>query len=162
MNRIHMIVAHNERRVIGFKGKTPWHLSADLKRFKEVTLGHTVVMGRKTANSIEKPLPNRTNVVMSRSPYSQSGFEWVSSEEGVSKFLGNKPIFIIGGEQIYKLFLPFCDKLYRTVIDADVEGDAFFPEIRQNEWELVENIPHPIDEKNKNEMVFQALKRKWL
>lgn len=130
-------------RVIGKDNKMPWHLPADLKRFKALTLGHWVVMGRKTFESIGKPLPGRTNAVITRNPESidsSSGILVVHSLNALENFKILNTIFIIGGAEIYEQTLPMADMLYVTRIDHDFPGDAFFPEIRESDWELIESV----------------------
>jgi len=157
-----IIVAHNKDGVIGLNGKIPWHLPSDLRRFKEITSGHPIVMGRKTADSLKNALPNRRNVVMSRSPYARPDFECATGVEEAVNLLGEELFFVIGGEQIYKLFLPLCNKIYRSVVDADVKGDTFFPQIDETEWELareIKEIFYPASEKRVKTLSFQVLKK---
>lgn len=119
----------------------PWHLSADLKKFKKITLGSPILMGRKTFESIGRPLPGRTNIILSRSPdYKQEGCLVVNDIETALKAgcrnAGN--IFVIGGSDLYKSMLPMADTLYITLINKDFEGDAFFPNIDADDWQVVE------------------------
>lgn len=135
---ISAIVAMGASRVIGRKNGLLWPIADDLKRFKELTMGHPVIMGRKTFDSIlsmlKKPLPGRTNIVITRSPTSLEASETNvvavnSIEEAIQKAkeIDKEEIFVIGGAQIYEQSLPFLDRLYLTLIDADEEGDAYFP-----------------------------------
>lgn len=138
-----MIVAIGENREIGVKGKMIWHISSDLQRFKKITMGNPVIMGRKTFDSLpKKPLPGRTNIVLTRDKdFHYEGVQVFHSVEEVLAidFTGKEP-FVIGGEEIYKAFLPYCNKLYLTKIHASSrEADAFFPEIDHREWKEVEN-----------------------
>lgn len=136
--RISLIAAMAKNRVIGNKNGLPWHLPQDLKRFRSVTQGHCVVMGRKTFESIGKPLPNRTNVVITRQP------DWANDGVLSSKSLQSAletarshekdEIFIIGGAEIYQQSLSLADRLYLTLIDQEVVGDAFFPDYKKNEF----------------------------
>lgn len=127
---IALIVAHAQNLTIGVDGKLPWHYSEDLKRFKRLTTGHPVVMGRKTYESIGKPLPNRRNMIISRN-YSFSGTEVFSSLKGALETLKDEDlVFIIGGASLYKAAIDFADRLYVTLIDKDVDGDTHFPEYR--------------------------------
>ena len=131
MTRISAIVAMSENRVIGKGNRLPWRLPEDLKRFKELTVGNVVIMGRKTFESIGKPLPQRENVVITRQKeVSYSGVHMAHSLEEALKWAEgrSKEIFIIGGEEIYRLALPYLDRLYLTLVQAQIEGDAFFPE----------------------------------
>lgn len=129
---ISIIVAHDERNVIGRDNYIPWKLSSDMKRFKKITTGHAVVMGRKTFESIGKPLPNRHNIVIT----SQKSIENVtvvnSYEEAFLILDHSKENFIIGGSSVYKYFLPLADKLYITKVHADVGGNVYFPEVPNN------------------------------
>lgn len=127
---ISLIVAHDKNRVIGYENKMPWHLPGDLKYFKEQTMGKPIIMGRKTFESIGKPLPGRRNIVITRNKeYNQEGIEIVESVEAALALAGDVPeIMVIGGEQIFKLVLPIADRLYVTLIDHSFVGDTYFPE----------------------------------
>jgi dihydrofolate reductase len=147
-----LIVAMDRNRVIGLDNKLPWHLPADLKRFKELTTGHHVVMGRKTFESIGKPLPGRTNVVVTRQhDYKADGIKVVHSlDAAIWLTRGDPEPFIIGGGELYKEALKYVDKLYVTEVDTHVErGDAHFPELDPGQWKLVEKLTHDPDPKNK-------------
>lgn len=135
---ISLIVAHDENRVIGFENKMPWHLPGDLKYFKEQTMGKPVIMGRKTFESIGKPLPGRRNIVISRNlAYQHEGIEVVTSlEEALSLVHGVPEVMIIGGEQIFRMALPLADRLYITKIEHSFEGDTYFPAY-DDEWQQV-------------------------
>lgn len=126
---ISLIVAHDENYVIGLNNEMPWHLPGDLQYFKEQTLGKPIIMGRKTFESIGRPLPGRRNIVITRNAaYSQQGVEIVSSLEEALALVGDVPeIMIIGGEQIFKLALPIANRLYITKIANQFVGDTFFP-----------------------------------
>ncbi|HLC61423.1 MAG TPA: dihydrofolate reductase [Candidatus Nanoarchaeia archaeon] len=141
---ISLIAAVGKNNVIGTDNKLPWKLSADLKRFKAITSGKPVVMGRKTFESIGKPLPNRTNIIITRDKnYKADGCVVVhSAEEALNAAKGNAEIMIIGGEQIFKEFLPIANKLYLTIIDKDFEGDSYFPEYDKSEWKEVSREEH--------------------
>jgi len=155
-----IIVAHNNKRVIGKEGKIPWRLKEDLRRFKEITLGHPIVMGRKTADTLPKPLPDRRNIVMSRRAYKRSQFERTASVEEVVKLLGEKMFFVVGGEQIYKLFLPFCNKIYCTKVEDEEEGDAFFPKIELWKWKVADKVFCRANRDNSRDAIFLVLERK--
>ena len=131
-NSISLIAALSENRVIGNKGKIPWHIPEDLKRFKKLTLGHAIIMGRKTYASIGKPLPNRTNIIITRDPHflAQNCTVVHSLKEAIDEAKRVSPgeIFIIGGGEIFAQALPFADKLYLTVVTGQFEGDAIFPD----------------------------------
>ena len=158
---ISLIVAMTPDRVIGRDGKLPWHIPEDLQHFKKVTMGHPVVMGRKTYDSIGKPLPGRHNVVVTRNPgWRAEGVTAVTSLEqafagattssprgsGSSRDPSKTPphkdedteIFIIGGAQLYRAALPHASGLYVTLVHADIAGDTFFPEIDWTHWRLIE------------------------
>lgn len=129
--KISIIVALGHNRVIGKDGKIPWHVSEDLKRFKRLTTGHAVVMGRKTYESIGKPLPNRTNIVITRGVSSPAGCIAVHSlDEALARAreVEKDEIFVIGGGEIYRQAIGLADKLYLTVVHKEFEGDAFFPD----------------------------------
>lgn len=133
---IALIVAHAKDGVIGLNGKMPWHIPEDLKHFKEVTMGHPVIMGRKTYESIGRLLPGRKNIIIThRHDYKVSGAIVVNSlNEGI-KEAGDVPkIFVIGGAQIYQLALPYADEIWVTKIEAEIDGDTFFPNLNPMEW----------------------------
>ena len=146
--KISIIVALAKNRAIGKGGDLIWHLSNDLKHFKEVTSGHTVIMGYKTYMSLpnQKPLPKRRNIIISsRLTEAPEGFEVANSVSNAMKMILNEEeVFIIGGGMIYEQFLPMADKLYLTRIEKSFEADTFFPIININEWELVDL--HVIDD----------------
>ena len=136
---ISLIAAFDATKVIGYKGNIPWHLKEDLKIFSKLTKGSTVIMGRKTYESIGNPLPNRLNIVMTRNPRGLEGVEEVDNKERAievaSKF-SNK-IYVIGGEDIYTEFMPIATNMYLTKININVEGDTFFPNWDEAQWEEV-------------------------
>src|SRR3989344_7558281 len=128
--RISLIAALSENRVIGKDNKLPWHITEDMKRFRDLTTGHTVIMGRKTFDSIGRPLPRRTNVVITRDP------EWKAAgvivchclDEAIKVGYSDQELFVIGGGQIYEQAMPIADRLYLTLVHTNIEGDAFFPD----------------------------------
>jgi dihydrofolate reductase len=135
--KISLIVAMASNRVIGINNQLPWHLSADLKRFRQITMGSPIVMGRKTYESIGRPLPGRTNVIISRDPaYKQEGCLVFNDIETAIESCGQKfqEIFVIGGSELYKAMLSRADALYVTLINKEFSGDAFFPEIDTRNW----------------------------
>ena len=136
---ISIIAAVSKNGVIGVDNKLPWDLPEDLKRFKELTTGNVVIMGRKTYESIGKPLPNRINIVITRNKdfFVPGVITTNSLESALLKAGGDKHIFIIGGGEIYKQSIGFADKLYITEVDMEVEGDTKFPTI-SNEWSVTE------------------------
>jgi dihydrofolate reductase len=161
---ISLIAAVAKNNVIGNQGEIPWYLPADLKHFASVTKGHTVIMGRKTYESIiariGKPLPDRKNIIItSNHSYQAPGCEIYSSIEEILEKIKNTPeeIFIIGGEKVYKDFLPYADKLYITEVHAEISGNAFFPEFDKNKWQEVKHESHSKDEKNQFDYTFTEL-----
>ncbi|MHC4996268.1 MAG: dihydrofolate reductase [Planctomycetota bacterium] len=147
---ISLIAAISNNRVIGADNDLPWRLPADLRYFMRTTSGHAVIMGRKTFDSIQKPLPNRRNIVVSRDPdLAIEGAETVTSlDDALALLAGEDESFICGGEQIYRLALPLADRIYLTHIDTEAEGDAFFPEFDESLFEIVHDEPHEPNEDN--------------
>ncbi len=127
MNHFQAIAAMSLNRVIGCGSKIPWHLPEDFKWFKQMTTGHVVVMGRKTFESIGKPLPNRETIVLSRGGFTHPGVRTVTSLDEIGPATETRRVFICGGAQIYEQALPMCSDLYLTLVKRTVEGDAFFP-----------------------------------
>lgn len=146
---ISLIAAMGKNRVIGKDNSLPWKLPADMKRFRELTLGKSVMMGRKTFESIGKPLPNRTNIILTRDKnYKAEGCVVVhSAEEALKAAKGSGEIMIAGGEQIFKEFLEKADRMYLTFIDKDFDGDAYFPEYSKDEWKETKREEHKNDYK---------------
>ena len=161
---ISAIVAVAKNNVIGKDNDIPWYLPADLKYFKKTTLNHHIIMGRNCYESIGKPLPKRTNVVMTRNPFYMvtNCFITHSLEEALqlAEDNGEDEAFIIGGAQIYELAMDRCDKLYLTEVDLEVEGDVLFPKINMEEWELISEDAHQAEGKNEHDYVFKVFKRK--
>lgn len=153
---ISIIVAHDLNRVIGKDNGLIWRQSSDLKRFKELTTGKTVVMGRKTYDSIGRPLPNRRNIVISRQDIEIPGVEVVKSLSDAIKL--DSDIFILGGGEIYKQSINLCDKIYLTLVHANLLGDTYFPEIG-NEWIEESSESFNSDEKNQYDYSFINLVR---
>lgn len=137
---INLIVAHTRNNVVGSKGDIPWKLPDDLKRFKTLTTGNTIIMGRKTFESkpLGKPLPNRRNIVVTRNKdFAFNGVEVASSlDEALKMAKGDKEVFVIGGGEIYKQAMPKADKIFATVLQAEIEGDTFFPRVNLQNWQL--------------------------
>jgi len=155
---IRIIVAISKNRVIGDSNKLIWHLPADLKRFKEITTGHPIVMGRKTYESIGRPLPNRRNIIITRdNNYQVEGCEIVNSIEE-ALLLTNSDCFIIGGGEIYKQSLHLVDKIYMTLVDEDFEGDTTFPELDKS-WYVSNQEDFLKDEKNPHNYSFIIYER---
>ena len=162
--KISAIAAMANNRVIGHQNDIPWNMPRDMKFFMRTTTGHHIIMGRKNYESIGKPLPKRTNVVITRNPYYIStGCVIVHSLEdalNVAFENGEEEAFIIGGGVIYELAMDYVDKIYLTEIDVDVEGDVFFPEFDLSEWDEVSSEFFPADERNSADMVFKVYERK--
>lgn len=136
MNKFSIIVAMSENYVIGLNNSLPWHLSDDLKRFKEITTGHQIVMGRKTYESIGRPLPNRDNFVLTRNAKLQiDGINVIKSLNDIPS--SDKKTFIIGGGEIYTQLINSCDELLVTKIHCEIHGDAYFPIIDLSVWSLI-------------------------
>lgn len=148
---INIIVAASLNNVIGKDNKLLWRQSADLKRFKELTTGKTVVMGRKTYDSIGKPLPNRRNIVITRQSIQIPGCEMVNSLEDAIKL--DNEIFIIGGGEIYQKSIILADKIFFTLIQTEVEGDTYFP-VLGDEWKIESKEDFLKDEKNQFDYQF--------
>ncbi|MBN2596728.1 dihydrofolate reductase [Labilibaculum sp.] len=147
---VSIIVAVSRNQVIGKDNQLIWKLSADLKRFKALTTGHTIIMGRKTFESIGKPLPNRTSVIITRQgDYVAEGCIVVNSlEKALERFSDQEEVFIIGGGTIYKEALVKANKIYYTKVHKDFEGDTFFPVLDLKEWKSVSREDCLPDEKN--------------
>lgn len=161
--RISLLLAADENGVIGHNNQLPWHLPADLKYFKNQTWAMPVVMGRKTFESIGKPLPGRTNIVITRN--STWGFENVyvvhtlDAAISYAETLGINEVFVIGGAEIFKTALPDASRVYITRIHHRFEGDVFFAPLPKQEWQLVKSHSHSPDEKNKYPYTFEVWER---
>ena len=135
--KISLIVAMASNRVIGLNNQMPWHLSADLKRFKQITMGHPIIMGRLTFEAIGRPLPGRTNIIVSRNPaYKKEGCVVVDSVEAALSYgcrLADE-VFVVGGSTLYAATLPLADTLYITQINQDFDGNTYFPDFDRNLW----------------------------
>jgi len=147
--------------VIGAGGDLPWHLPDDLKRFKALTMGKPIVMGRKTYESIGRPLPGRQNIVITRQAgYVADGCDVVDSPEAAIEAAGDvAEIMIIGGSHIYDAFLPRAGRIYLTRVHAEVDGDAFLPELRENVWHADSTESHAADDDNDYDTEFVVLDR---
>ncbi|MBQ0029179.1 MAG: dihydrofolate reductase [Bacteroidales bacterium] len=161
---ISMIVAFSANGVIGKDNSLPWHIGADMKHLKQITTGHTVLMGKNTYDSIGRPLPNRRNVVLSRTlkPEDAPGVEIIRSVEEIASLgLGaDEELIIMGGTRVYGQFLPKAEKLYITHVHAVVDGDAHIPAIDWNEWTCSEHEQGKADEKNDFDYTFATYLRK--
>ncbi len=157
---VSLIVAVSNNNVIGKNNQLIWHLPADLKHFKQLTTGHTVFMGRKTYDSIGKPLPNRRNVVISRSVDKITGCEIATSwEEALQLTQQENEVFVIGGAEIYRQVLPLAHRIYLTQIHQDFDGDTFFPSIDFQSWQETSREDFSPDEKNPFSYSFITLNR---
>lgn len=161
-SEISLIAAMAENRVIGAEGTLPWHLPADLKRFKALTMGHPILMGRKTYESIGRPLPQRRNLVLTRQrEWSAPGTETVQTlDEALGRIEPGEELFVIGGEQVYRLALPRAKRLYLTLVHTQVAGDAVFPPFDVEQWHLREQEDRPADERNAHAMTFLCYERR--
>ena len=161
--RISIIVAVSENGTIGHAGDLPWHLPADLKRFKRLTMGHCLLMGRKTFDTIGKPLPGRKTVVLSRDPALRIGgvrveHAWENALRACEE-LEREELFVAGGAQIYRLALPYAQKVYLTRVHFVVEGDASFPELSKREWRLGWEEAHEAESEGGPAFTFQLWQR---
>jgi dihydrofolate reductase len=160
---ISIIVAMDRKRGIGLDNKLPWRLPADLKRFRELTMGHHIIVGRKTFESIGKPLPGRQIIIVTRDrKYRREGSLVVHSVEdaiSLAQSRGESEVFVCGGAEIYARTLPLAEKIYLTLVDAEVAADTFFPQWNEQEWREEESIHSEADEKNEYPHVFRVLKR---
>ena len=159
---ISFVVAVSRNGVIGREGGLPWHISSDLKRFKEITMGKPVIMGRKTWESLpRKPLPGRRNIVITRQEgFSAEGAEVAATPEEALRLAGNVPeVAVIGGGEVYRLFWPLVDRLYLTEVDLDVEGDTHFPVPDPSEWREVAREVHPRGERDSASFTLRTLDR---
>jgi dihydrofolate reductase len=159
--RLSIVVAMAANRVIGRDNQLPWHLPADLKHFKQLTTGKPILMGRKTWESIGRPLPERTNIVITRDTgYTAAGCVVVHSFDAALRAAGhNDEVMVIGGSELYRQVLPQVTTIYLTRVHAEIEGDAVFPEIDASEWREVERTDCEPDEKNAYAYSFITLQR---
>jgi len=150
-------------RVIGIKNSLPWKLPADMKWFRQHTLGKPVVMGRKTYESFgARPLPDRLNIVVTRDANYDAGKATVATsiDDAIQKAGDVDEIMIIGGASFYEQTLPIADRMYLTEVDADIEGDAWFPEYPVEQWQLVGSHLHATDDKNNYSIAFNTFERR--
>jgi dihydrofolate reductase len=156
-----LIVAMAENGVIGNSNQLPWHLPADLKHFKALTMGKPMLMGRKTFDSIGKALPGRRNLVMTRGqPIEAPGVETVPSvDAALAATRDADELLVIGGAELFRLCLPDAQRIYLTRVHAPIVGDIRFPDVDWNEWRCLERATHPADEKNAYSMTFFTLER---
>ena len=159
--KISLLVAVSENRIIGKGGGLPWHLPADLKRFKRLTLGHAVIMGRRTFESIGRPLPKRRSIVLSRDPaYAPAGAETAAGlDAALALAAGEDEVFVIGGSEVFAEALPRADRLYLTRVHAEVEGDVVFDGLDLGAWELVSTERREADERHAHAFSFEVYAR---
>src|SRR5690606_4051525 len=159
--KITIIVAASENNAIGKNNQMLWHLPDDFKYFKQQTIGHSVIMGRKTYESIGKPLPERRNIVVTRDQ------EWTAGDVDVANSISEiltycrdeREIFIIGGADIYKQTFPLAQKVLLTRVHTQIDGDAYFPELAADTWKLVDKKEHPKDERHAYDFTFEVWER---
>ena len=163
--RVSIIAAVSENGVIGRNGKLPWHLSEDLRRFKRLTMGHTIVMGRRTWESIGRPLPRRRMIVVSRTAGFQTGVDGVLSAASLDDALrmaeaaADEEAFVVGGAQLYREALPRADRLYLTRVCAEVDGDTRFPAYDQTDWRQIAAESRDADSRNEYPYRFEVYER---
>jgi dihydrofolate reductase len=160
MSTIALIVAMGTNRVIGRENRLPWRMPADMKRFREVTMGKAVIMGRETYESIGQPLDGRHNIVLTRDrQYDAEGCSLAHSIEAAIQLAGVGEIIVIGGARVYEQMLPLAGRIYLTLIDAAFEGDTYFPPILKGAWQTVSREIYAADEKNPHNYAFLVLER---
>ena len=158
---VSIIVAIGENHAIGKNNQLLWHMPNDLKHFKDITSGRTIIMGRKTFDSVGKPLPRRRNIVVTRQDITIPGCEVVKSiEDGLALCKDEDEVFIGGGAEIYKLAMHLTDRIYLTIIHQNFDADTFFPEIDKNEWKEISREDYHADEKNPYPYSFITLERR--
>jgi dihydrofolate reductase len=156
---VSLIVCHAEQNVIGFKNKMPWHLPNDLKHVKKLTQGNTIVMGRKTFDSLGRPLPNRRNVVLTRNrDFDAEGIDVIHEVADIKELEGE--VFIFGGSGVYNQTMDLVDEMHITRIHETFGGDTFFPEYDESKWELVSSEEGIIDDKNRYPHEFLHFRRR--
>jgi dihydrofolate reductase len=161
MQTISLIAAIGRNRVIGAGADIPWHLPADQQRFKRLTMGRPLVMGRKTHESIGRPLPGRRNIVVSRrAGHLAPGCEVARSFEQALAMAGDGEVFVIGGAELYQAALPVADRLYLTFVELAPEGNVLFPAYNPADWEEIERMEGSIDERNVHAHTFVTLARR--
>jgi dihydrofolate reductase len=154
------VVAASDNDVIGRDNALPWHLPADLAYFKRVTMGKPMLMGRKTFESIGRPLPGRRNLVLSRRGFSAPGVESVTTlEEALERVAGAAELMVIGGAEVFRLAMPRLDYLHLTRVHTQIDGDVFLPPLAPGEWREVRREDHPADERNAIAMTFIEMQR---
>ena len=159
-SNISLIAALSNQRVIGNNGQLPWRLPRDLQVFKRLTVGKPILMGRKTFESIGRPLPHRENIVLTRSPMDIPGIKVFHELPAALSAVSNaSEVMIIGGGEIYRQCLPFANRLYLSIVDGDFEGDAFFPTLDSKDWVILDEEFHAADESNAHDFTVLKLGR---
>ena len=159
MNNLSIIVAYSKNRAIGKNNQLPWKLSEDLKNFKKITMGNSIIMGRKTFESIGFILKGRQNIVISKTAKFQGVTMSSSITDSINKAKKSKEIFFIGGQDIFEQTISLVDKIYLTRINEEIDGDRFFPEFDFNQWEVIEKKEFSKNEFNSHSFSFDVLKR---
>ena len=151
-----------DNRVIGRDGGLPWRLPADMRHFKDLTTGHPVIMGRRTYDSVGEPLPGRRNIVITRDPELRyEGVEMARDlEQALALAAGDDEIFVAGGAEIYRLALPVADRIYLTVVHAEVDGDTVFPQFNADDWLLTSDVRHEADDRHSHPSSFRVYERR--
>jgi len=158
---ISLIAAMDKNRLIGIENSLPWYLPADFNHFKKVTMGKPIVMGRKTFESIGKPLPGRKNIVISRTGLNAEGVTTVDSiEKALAEVTDENEVMVIGGASFYEQMIDRADRMYLTHVDAECEGDSWFPEIDMADWEIEGEESYSADEKNNYSFKIITYQRK--
>jgi dihydrofolate reductase len=162
MSEIVLIAAMANNRVIGVENRLPWRLPDDLQHFKKLTLGHGIIMGRKTWESLPGVLPERRHIVVTRDKgYQADGAVMVHSiEDAIALIPEAEPVYIVGGANLYQQLLPRAHSMQLTLVDAEIEGDAFFPEWNDSEWQETGRVHHASDERHAYAFDFVTLKRR--
>jgi dihydrofolate reductase len=157
-----IIVALSENNVVGRDNNLPWKLSADLKRLKSLTMGHHIIMGRKTWESLGRPLPGRVNVVITsdKNYKAEGGLVVHSLKDALNIAKNDSEVFIFGGGKVFKEALPLVDKIYMTLVHATIDGDTHFPFLNKNEWKEAERESFNADEKNEYDYSFVTVERR--
>ncbi len=160
---VSLIAAMDRKRGIGVDNRLPWRLSSDLKKFRELTMGHHVIIGRKTFESIGKPLPGRRMVIVTRNEtFKAEGCDVVHSVEEAMELArerGESEVFVCGGAEVYAQSIEAADRMYLTFVDAEVDADVFFPEFNESDWSERESFHQPTDQKNQYPLTFKLLAR---
>ena len=159
--RVSIVVAASTNNVIGRQGKLPWHIPEDLRRFRQLTIGKPIVMGRRTYDSIGRPLPGRRNIVISgQQGLRIDGCEVVASpDEALELAAGAEEVMIVGGERVYRDFLPRTTRIHMTRVHVSIEGDAFFPVLLPEEWQIAGIEEHPVTTERPVAFAFESLRR---